>query len=299
MVLGYQCEVPAFANTGEEPRSSVIAIEKFVKSLHPHGVSVSDVRSRFLNRISNDNEICIELGMPEFKNDLVCKLLEMLDDKNEKPYWGTIAVTLSLIGDPSVIPRMISFIEGREEEIGSDSFSPRAWSSAIWALGILINEDRKPTPPSPPPVPIPGPPVRPSPPIPPLAPPTESGSPIEQASKFLIEKGKERGERSSKEGKKVTNNRQSIVALQPPNHETSPYRKKDDKDMDDIVGDPYILSLAFADTDETKNALLDIRDRAVVGGRNREWLDEVIRVQEEIHNAGDLLCYREPGNPGC
>lgn len=269
MVLEYQCEVPAFANTGEEPRSSVITIEEFVRSLHPHGVSVSDAR-KYKSPNGNPN------------NNNVEKLLGMLDNPNEKPYWSTIVVTLGLIGDPSVVPGMIAFIGELEDKSDSDRFESRALSSAIWALGIAINEGRKATPPSAPPFPR-----------------TDSESVLGQASNFLIMKSKERSKRSSEERKKATNNRQSIMALQSPNHETSPYRKKDDKDIDDIVGDPYILGLAFADTDETKKALLDIRDRAVVGSRNREWLDEVIRVQEEIHKAGDLLCYREPKSSGC
>ena len=84
-------------------------------------------------------------GVPyDFANaytpDVVPTLLAMLQDNNEEPYWGNIAVTLSVIGDERAVEPLLDFIEGDTEGEVTESMY-RAKSSAIMALGYLVNKN--------------------------------------------------------------------------------------------------------------------------------------------------------------
>ncbi len=114
------------------------------------------------------------------------------------------------------------------------------------------------------------------------APPSDGESVLDEASNFLILKSKGR--------KEVSIDGQQSVAPPSPNHKTVV------NDVD-IVRDASIMGLAFADTEETKKELEKIHNAA--DGSDRKWLDQIIQAQKKIHNAGSLLCYREPKSPGC
>ena len=66
-------------------------------------------------------------------------LLNMLQGKNESPYWGNIVVTLSIIGDERSVDPIIRFIEQQEDGELSDA-DYRSKSGALMALGYLINK---------------------------------------------------------------------------------------------------------------------------------------------------------------
>lgn len=263
ILLVYLLNMPVFASGAGESGNSQITIEEFVRSVHPHGVSVS---SAIKYRESNSSK------------ENVSKLLKMLKEEDEKAYWSNIVITLGLIADPLAIPQLIGFIKKLEKKGKCDYFESRALSNAVWALGLAINEGRNTAPPSPPPSPFPGPnhPFAPT-------PPTEDGSTFEEASNFLIKKSKGR--------KEVIYNRQYSVAPPFPNHKTV-------VEDEDIVRDASILGLAFADTKETREELKKIFDEET-DKNNKLRLQQVIQAQDKIHNAGSLLCYREPKSQGC
>ncbi len=283
MMLVSQAEKPALAKGSEERRSSLPTIGEFVRRVHPHGISVSKaIAYRQKDDASGNNN--------------VGALLKMLNDQeNEKPYWPNIVVTLGLIADPLVITELKEFIKRLEEKPKLDYFESRALSSAFWALGLAANEGRKTVPPSPPPFPIapPAPPPPGFPIAPPAPPPTEDESPFEEASNFLIKKSQERRE--------VIDNRQFGMAPLSPNHELrmalSPPNHETVVEDIDTPGDGLILGLAFSDTQEATQELEEIRKDVV--GKDRDWLDRVIRAQKKIHDAGSLLCYREPESSEC
>lgn len=259
VVLESQLNMPVFASRSGETGNSQITIEEFVRSVHPHGISVSSaIKYQSLNGDSDHGEICRDLEMPKIKKDAVCKILKMLKEEDEKPFWANIVVTLGLIGDPLAIPGIIGFIENLEKKPNLDYFESRALSHALWALGLAINEGKK------------------------TSPPTEGESLLDVASNFLISKSK--GENA------VIENRQHSATPPPPNHKTV----IEDIDIGSVSS---IRALAFADTEETKSELEKIRKDA--DGRYRDWLDHLSQVQENIHNAGSLLCYREPKTLGC
>ena len=83
-------------------------------------------------------------GMPyeaatAFGSDVVPELLDMLQDKEEAPYWTTIVTTLSIVGDDSAVKPLIHFIEEPVEDELSDSLY-RAKASAVMALGYVVNK---------------------------------------------------------------------------------------------------------------------------------------------------------------
>ena len=74
-----------------------------------------------------------------YTSDVVPVLLDMLQDEEQTPYWGNIAVTLCIIGDERTVEPLIEFIEGNVEGEITDALY-EAKSSAILALGYLVNK---------------------------------------------------------------------------------------------------------------------------------------------------------------
>ncbi len=66
------------------------------------------------------------------------RLLEMLADSSQAPYWANIVVTLCIIGEESFVEPLIDFIKRDEGTLSEGIY--RAKSSAVMALGYLINK---------------------------------------------------------------------------------------------------------------------------------------------------------------
>lgn len=65
------------------------------------------------------------------------KLIAMLDNPDEKPYFTNIVVALGMIGDPIAVQPLRSFVEKGEGSI--DPQTLRAKTSALIALGYVVN----------------------------------------------------------------------------------------------------------------------------------------------------------------
>lgn len=127
-LIGVECQfnTAVFAKGMEENRNPQITIEEFVRSVHPHGVSISSAK-QYSSSSSASNQ------------DNVRTLLGMLKKEDEKPFWSTIVVTLGIIADPSAVPEVISFNENLERKSDLEAVESRALFSGVWALGIVIN----------------------------------------------------------------------------------------------------------------------------------------------------------------
>ena len=124
--INSQLNTPVFADALGESQPPQTAIEDYVRSLHPHGISMTSA----LQYKSNE---------PATQRENVNKLLEILKNDDDKPFWSNAVVTLGIMGGPSVVPELLKFIEELEKKRNLVHFDLRALSSAVWALGILIN----------------------------------------------------------------------------------------------------------------------------------------------------------------
>lgn len=128
-LIGVQCQLhtSVFADAVGENLVPQIAIEDFVRSLHPHGVSMTSTLQYKSDRLASQREN-------------VRKLLEMLKNEDDKPFRSNAVVMLGIIAEPPVVLEILKFIEELEKKPHLDNFDLRALSSAVWALGILINQ---------------------------------------------------------------------------------------------------------------------------------------------------------------
>jgi hypothetical protein len=119
--------VVSAAEHGDEVRSTTIGagtvqseqnIEEFVRRFYAHGVPYNEAR--------------------RFGTSAVPRLLQMLEDPNQKPYWANIVGVLGIVGDQAVVQVLIDFIEGNRGK-ALDPETYRASLSAIVALGYLTN----------------------------------------------------------------------------------------------------------------------------------------------------------------
>lgn len=130
IVVEGQLNASVFANEAEESQSPQIPIEEFVRSLHPHGVSMTSA-------------IPYKSSSSSSSQDNVRTLLEMLNNKDERPFWPTILDALSTIGPPSVAPSIIAFIKKLEEKHDLVADEIRALDAAYWDLGKLIHINQR------------------------------------------------------------------------------------------------------------------------------------------------------------
>ena len=93
-------------------------IEAFVRRFYVHGVPYDEAT--------------------RFDETVVPRLLEMLADPEEKPYWPNIVGVLGIIGDASVGDELIAFIEANKGQ-ALDPETYRAALSAVLSLGYLAN----------------------------------------------------------------------------------------------------------------------------------------------------------------
>jgi hypothetical protein len=93
-------------------------IEAFVRRFYVHGVPYDEAT--------------------RFDQTAVPRLLEMLADPEEKPYWPNIVGVLGIIGDASVGDELIAFIEANKGQ-ALDPETYRAALSAVISLGYLAN----------------------------------------------------------------------------------------------------------------------------------------------------------------
>ena len=79
-----------------------------------------------------------------YTSEVVPVLVDMLQDEAEAPYWSTVAVTLSIVGDGRAADPLIDFIQ-RDVEGGLPDWLYNAKGDAVMALGYLVNKtgDRK------------------------------------------------------------------------------------------------------------------------------------------------------------
>jgi hypothetical protein len=93
-------------------------IEAFVRRFYVHGVPYDEAT--------------------RFDQTAVPRLLEMLADPQEKPYWPNIVGVLGIIGDASVADELIAFVEANKGQ-AVDPETYRAALSAVLSLGYLAN----------------------------------------------------------------------------------------------------------------------------------------------------------------
>jgi hypothetical protein len=105
------------AAAGRDPTEGE-GIEAFVRRFYVHGVPYDEAT--------------------RFDETAVPRLLEMLADPEEKPYWPNIVGVLGIIGDASLGDDLIAFIEGNKGQ-ALDPETYRAALSAVISLGYLAN----------------------------------------------------------------------------------------------------------------------------------------------------------------
>jgi hypothetical protein len=104
-------------------------VEKFVRVQYRHGLPYQEAA--------------------KFGKSDVPTLLRMLSDKNDRPYWSNIVLTLGIIGDESATDPLIEFLEKRfQGEVDLDTFNalltvPAALGHSAYrgntkALGYLL-----------------------------------------------------------------------------------------------------------------------------------------------------------------
>jgi hypothetical protein len=99
--------------------SSLMPVEDFVRQIFIHGVPYDQAS--------------------QYGPDAVPKLLEMLNDPAEEAWWPNIVVVLGMIGDPSVVDPMISFIEEEMDgELSREHYIAK--TSALMSLGYVVNK---------------------------------------------------------------------------------------------------------------------------------------------------------------
>ena len=97
-----------------EPQSASAGdVQSFVRQVFIHGVPYEEAR--------------------RFGREAVPVLLAMLQDPSEQAHWANIVVVLGMIGDPSAVEPMITFIQSAGGE------QDRARSSAVMSLGYIVN----------------------------------------------------------------------------------------------------------------------------------------------------------------
>ena len=96
-------------------------IKDFVRQMHVEGVPYDSAST--------------------YTAEVVPTLVEMLRDENEAPHWGTIAVTLCIIGDVGAFEPLVEFIEADHKDIegGQSHFLRNTKADAVMALGYLVN----------------------------------------------------------------------------------------------------------------------------------------------------------------
>jgi hypothetical protein len=93
-------------------------IEAFVRQVFIHGVPYEDA--------------------VQFDSSNVPKLVAMLADPDEKPYWANIVVVLGMIGGEQAIDPLIAFIEAGSSETSREVYAAK--TSAIMSLGYVLNK---------------------------------------------------------------------------------------------------------------------------------------------------------------
>lgn len=89
------------------------------------------VRLRFIHGVP------YELAV-KYSSEDVPKLVAMLKDRSEEPYWANIVTVLGIIGDERAFDAMVEFIERDREDISAAHY--RAKTVAVMSLGYLINK---------------------------------------------------------------------------------------------------------------------------------------------------------------
>src|SRR5262245_21223669 len=110
----------AWPSLGQTLETRPDAIKKFVNEVYIEGVPYEQVVN-----LSPDAAIPI--------------LLEMLNDPRESEHWPNIVVTLGMIGDERAVKPLIAFIGRRESEEQLSRAESVAKTSAVMALGYVVN----------------------------------------------------------------------------------------------------------------------------------------------------------------
>ena len=111
IALAAQRIMPAAGEGGQMP------VEEFVRQIFIHGVPFEEAS--------------------RYGPDAVPRLLKMLNDPAEEAWWPNIVVVLGMIGEPSVVDPMISFIEEEGDELSREHYVAK--TSALMSLGYVVN----------------------------------------------------------------------------------------------------------------------------------------------------------------
>jgi hypothetical protein len=94
-------------------------IEEFVRQIYFHGVPFEDAS--------------------QYGPDVIPILEQMLQDPAEMEYWGTIVVTIGMIGEPEGTEPLIDFITRTGgEELTREEYAAR--TAAVMSLGYIVNQ---------------------------------------------------------------------------------------------------------------------------------------------------------------
>lgn len=107
----------ASALTGSRLAAQALSLKDFVRQVHYHGVSYGEAR--------------------RYPSSAVPVLLRMLADPANAPHWTNIVAVLGIIGDQSVVARLIAFAHQGSGTLTPDEY--RAKSTVLIALGYVAN----------------------------------------------------------------------------------------------------------------------------------------------------------------